>query len=91
MISTAQAKKMFYDWLDETRPWNNSKSREDVYILMEEIVAKAAEIFHGEKTYSEESMRKFEDIVLRLTADLEHHPESYDGPCVCKECEFAIE
>lgn len=81
--NTAQAKKMFYDWLDQERPWAHYDS---MYDAMEQIVSAAANCFAGERLYTQAEMDKLSAETMRLTDGLAVHPEDFDGPCLCNEC-----
>ena len=84
MKSVAQARKFFYDYLDNTRPW--AKPNVNVYEMMEEMVNKATVYFTDERVASVEEVDKLTAYLERFTADLTEHPEGYAGPCQCAEC-----
>ena len=84
--SVPQARKNFHDWLDNNRPWANSK---DAYEIMEQIVDAAGYAFRGDVRVKREEVSEMERNLLRFTQDLKEHPDNYDGPCACEECRSA--
>lgn len=85
LIPLAQARKFMADWLDAKRPWAHCQDG-GVYEMMEEIVDYAAFAFRGERRPTKEEVADLNRDLLRFTADLDSHPENYEGPCACAEC-----
>lgn len=74
---------MFYDWLDDNRPWANHAN---MYEAMEKTVDYAAFAFRNDRHPTQEQVQALEKHLLRFTKALEIHPKNYDGPCMCREC-----
>lgn len=87
-MSTQQAKKFFHDWLDRQRPWAQADVQENVYLMMERIVDAAAQAFAGIDPPDSlaQRLRQREADLIALTDKMQHHPDSYHGPCCCDEC-----
>lgn len=88
MPSIAQAKKLLYDFMDKRRPW---ASCNDVYSMMEEIVAYAAFAFRNEQIITPTTVKELENHLVRFTLPLKEHPKGYDGPCGCQECRDSVD
>lgn len=89
-VPIAQARKMFYDYLDAQRPWARCKDG-GVYEMMEDIVDCAAHAFRRDIRPKKEDVDRMQRDLMRFTAELDTHPENYDGPCACAECRMEAE